>query len=682
MKKIKSLNICLIISIIICILSSTYLIYNILLFNNIEGLIRYIVIFIIGIINIGLLFLVIKRIKKKYKNIGLIILIIIFSFILNTFSIVLNYVYNLVDNINKDYVTYSTSLVAKYDFNDKVIVNKKIGMITNKSSIDGYILGNKLLKDNKLTSKNELLEYDDFPSLLADLYDNVVDLIIIPSNYVKIFGNLEKYEHLGKETKIIKTITDKRKKDNEIIKPSNKKLMDPFTILLMGVDSTDEVLEKDGAFNGDSLMLVTFNPKTLNSTILSFPRDTYVPISCFNGQIEHKINSAAWQGSNCMIKTIENFTSIKIDYYMKMNFKGLVGLVNAIGGIEVNVPKKLCTDDSNRGGEICINEGLQTLNGEEALVLSRNRYDFIDGDISRGKNQQLVLQGILNKAKNIRSITTFNKILNTVINNVDTNMSVDQILSFYNIGKDIMKNKTNTDNVLNMEQLSLSGTGQMIYDEMSRLVLWNYIYNKDSLTAITNEMKINLGLMEKTLIKDFNYSINNPYTKTVIGFGYYNTVLYPLLPDFTTMNKLSIDNWANKNNMTVQYKYINNNEPSGTIISQSIPNHKRMDKIDKSIPIIIEISNQLPLTKIDCSLESNKENKQCLVPNFTKMSKQSANEWFLKFAKLEPLIFNDLDISLYPDSKSGTIVSQSITSKTHLKDLITNKISIELGIIK
>ena len=69
---------------------------------------------------------------------------------------------------------------------------------------------------------------------------------------------------------------------------SKKDLTEPFTILLMGVDSEQEDISQ-GVFNGDSLLLLTFNPKTLSTTILSIPRDSYVPIACFEGNRRNKI---------------------------------------------------------------------------------------------------------------------------------------------------------------------------------------------------------------------------------------------------------------------------------------------------------------------------------------------------------------------------------------------------------
>ena len=128
---------------------------------------------------------------------------------------------------------------------------------------------------------------------------------------------------------------------------SNKKLDEPFTVLLMGVDSTLNSINTNTAFNGDTLMLITFNPKTLNATIFSIPRDLYVPITCRNNG-KAKINSSSVGGVSCVIDTIENLVDIKIDYYSKINFKGVVDLVNALGGIDVNVTYSFCEQDSKR----------------------------------------------------------------------------------------------------------------------------------------------------------------------------------------------------------------------------------------------------------------------------------------------------------------------------------------------
>ena len=367
---------------------------------------------------------------------------------------------------------------------------------------------------------------------------------------------------------------------------AGKSVTEPFTSLLMGVDSAEEGLSKNTVANGDSLILITFNPNTLNATMLSIPRDSYVPIACWSGTPENKITHAAAYGTDCMMSTIENYFDVTIDYYAKINFKGLVTLVDTLGGITVEVPQDLCTDNSNREGEVCINAGLQTLNGEQALVLARNRKQLAAGDLDRGLNQQLVIQGILNKVKDMKSINQVMDVLNTVTNNLDTNFTEQQILSFYDIAKDIMNNSLQKDDadLINIEQLYLDGTGQMIYDERSRMVLWDYVPNTKSRDDIVEAMKINLGEKEPDMVKEFSFSINDPdYEKTITGTGPYKTAFtYDLLADFTGDSESQARSWCNAHGVNVSFR-----GSGGYVVSQSLPANKRIDLISGSLVLTL-----------------------------------------------------------------------------------------------
>ena len=301
----------------------------------------------------------------------------------------------------------------------------------------------------------------------------------------------------------------------------------------MGVDSENEEI-KGSSFNGDSLILITFNPKTLNTTMLSIPRDTYTSITCFAGQKKNKITHAAWYGETCMMNTISKMFDVDIDYYVKINFKGVVNIVDALGGVDVDVPYSLCEQNSSRqfGDQmIYIKKGFQTLNGEQALAFSRNRHthsecgyeynQFESNDFIRGQNQQLVIQGMLNKLKNVNSIDTFYDMLNSISQSMETNMSTENILSFYNIAKDILIKNTssNTDlsSLICFQRLYLSGYDQTIVDydsntdSGSRLALYNFVPYQGSINDISRAMKINLGLLQDDPIKSFDFDINDPY---------------------------------------------------------------------------------------------------------------------------------------------------------------------------
>ena len=572
---------------IIALVSSTFLIYELFLLSGIEDLIRYIIIGLLGFTDLILLFktkklfknkIKKKKNKKKPKPIRLIIFMVIYSLICSGIGYGIYNIYGKVNSINKVFITYSSNLITMSK-NDATkiadIKDYKIGILSDKKSAEGYIIPQEIIKKYDLKDNNKIKKYDDYSSMLADLYASDLDAMFVPSGYVSMFSSITGYEDIEHDTKIIISKEKKmRKSDSSSIETesSGKSIKEPFTILLMGIDSTDEVLGKNAIANGDTLILITFNPKTLNATMLSIPRDSYVPIACWPDKAENKITHAAGYGTDCMINTIEEFFDVNIDYYAKINFKGLVKLVDAVGGVDVDVPKQLCTDDSSRSKEICINPGRQHLNGEQALVFARNRKQLANGDFGRAEHQQIIVKELVNKMKSINNVSKFMEILDTISNSLDTNLTTKQILSFYNIGKDIVKKSLAADDadLVNIETLYLSGIGQMIYDKRARMTLWDYVPYKGSRQEIIRAMKENLELVGHKEIKTFSFSINEPYEKEVIGKGTYReTTVSPsktttALPDFTGDTEATARSTANRLGIRVTFR-----GSGGRVISQN-----------------------------------------------------------------------------------------------------------------
>lgn len=601
------------------LVSSIFLIYNLFKLRVLENLEKYfnVLIGLLILIDICLFFRIKKRFsnnkhksKKKKKNTFLIVGMIIYILITGIVAGVITYAYSFVGGFNKNQVTYSSSLVVMSDSSFNSISSVKdstIGIIRDKTSPEGYIIPQLMIKENKLQDSNSIKKYDNYSSMIADLYSGNLDAIFISTDYTSMFTSIEDYANIATDTKIIGTMEKKlQKKSTSKIETQSvgKNIKEPFTILLMGIDSEREGLTKNTVANGDSLILITFNPKTLNATMISIPRDSYVPIACWSNKAENKITHAAAYGTDCMMQTIENYFDVTIDYYAKINFKGLVKLVNALGGIDVEVPKRLCTDNSNREEEVCINEGLQHLNGEEALVLARNRKQLSNGDLGRGQNQQLVISAMVNKIKTIRSAKAFLNILNTISNNFDTNFTQDQILSFYNIAEDLMNNNLakNDSDLINIQQLYLQGTGQMIYDENARMVLWNYVPNPSSKKDIIKAMKTNLGLVDHDDVKSFSFSINDEYEKEIIGYGPYRTGFsYDLVPNFVGLSESAARSLASRSGVRVSFV-----GSGGYVVSQSAPESKRVDKLSGTVSLTLSKSSST--NDDDSNISSSKNN--------------------------------------------------------------------------
>ena len=690
MKKKRKIKIGPILSLIF-IISSLYLIFAILQYNNVENLIRFTICGILLVIDIILIVLmkIGKKKKKKGLNTFTNILKVLFIIIFIVLGFNLNKIMGYFVKVNK-VVTYSAAMVTLKENNDTdltTLADKKLGIIEDVNQVEGYQLAKEIINNHDLLKKNKLVTYPDFGALLDALFKKEVDFIFLPAAYEDIYATNEEYEGLGERVKTITTSEKETTKEEAKLLGTGADITKPFTVLLMGIDSTTQGLKNSDSFNGDTLILVTFNPTTMTATMLNLHRDSYVPIMCVNNQVENKINSAAARGTNCTISTIENYTGVKIDYYAKINFTGLVDLVDTLGGIEVDVPYALCEQDSQRrfgSYMVYIEEGKQTLSGEQALAFARNRksnsgicpekYTHVYRSVElRGKNQQTVILQTLEKAKKFNDISKIYDILDVVSDNVDTNMTKDTILSFYNVAKDMML-KSNSDKVIQVQKLNIIGDGQMIYDEASRLVLWYYIPQKQSLEVVKNAMKENLGQKERSMIKTFSFNMDDGYSETIIGEGNFSQgyYKYTLLPDLEEYTLTGAQNWATKNGVTLKYNYVKRaGVENGKIVGQDYPEAKRIDRIPNKTVTIDVVKNDAD--KVDCLITPT--DTACKLPSLIGKDKDYVETWANKFSNTITVKY----VHKYDKDKAeDTVLEQSLKSGTTVKEMLDDKLTLTI----
>ena len=501
--------------------------------------------------------------KKKKTFIITTIICLLLSVIFSFGAFAIDYVYNQIGNVGeKETVVYTTYLIALKD--KEITKDSKLGMLSDETSIEWNILPKELIEKEKLD--NETLNYEDNLIMLQDLYNGTVDGIFVSSNYLTLYGNEEAYENISVETYVVYEHS-KEMENQDLDLATAKKLNEPFSVLLMGVDSKTEGLNANAAFNGDTLMLITFNPHTLTATVFSIPRDTYVPIACNNNKYA-KINSSAAYGTSCVIDTVENLTDIEVDYYAKINFKGVVALVEALGGIDVEVTKEFCEQNSDRSFAkedlICLKEGYQHLNGEETLAYARHRKTLLRSDIDRTKNQQLIVEAMAQKALTISSFEDFENILNAVSSNISTNMSEKQILSSYDILKSMLSNSLKGKDFIKIEKTYLEYYSLPVYtSNMYTSAIGHY---EGSLDALKKAMKVNLELEEPEVIKTFKYSYNEDYESKLIGQGITTGEKLTLVPSFIGQTASYVRDWGNQNSININVE----GSESGIVTSQNI----------------------------------------------------------------------------------------------------------------
>ena len=173
---------------------------------------------------------------------------------------------------------------------------------------------------------------------------------------------------------------------------------EPFYVLLMGTDgSNDRQASQEYAgdqFRSDSIILARIDPVDKKVTMVSIHRDTLVDMGEYG---QNKLNAAhAIGGAALAVETVSKLAGVPISHYAEINFDGFKDVVDALGGVEADVPMEI--DDEDAGGHL--DAGVQTLSGDQALILCRSRHaydEFGDGDSYRAANQRLVLGAIAKK---------------------------------------------------------------------------------------------------------------------------------------------------------------------------------------------------------------------------------------------------------------------------------------------
>lgn len=205
-------------------------------------------------------------------------------------------------------------------------------------------------------------------------------------------------------------------------------------ILLMGGDArTADQGEKP---RSDSMMIASIDPVTKKATLFSILRDTYVDIP---GYGKDRLNAAyAYGGANLAVETISQFTGLEIQYYVYTDFQGFMALVDAIGGIDLDVEKDMDYEDAWDGHQfdIHLKKGYQHLDGSKALQYVRFRHDATS-DFSRTERQRKFMIAVAQKMQNTTNILKLPKIISAVDPYIETNLSVRNMLKLGTLGYQI-----------------------------------------------------------------------------------------------------------------------------------------------------------------------------------------------------------------------------------------------------
>ncbi|MDZ5441429.1 LCP family protein [Micromonospora sp. 4G57] len=215
---------------------------------------------------------------------------------------------------------------------------------------------------------------------------------------------------------------------------------DALNIMILGSDSRDP--ENASGSRSDTIILAHLPKDRSSAQLISIPRDTWVHVPRSkdgrHGGRDAKINAAfAWGGVPLMVQTVESFTGVRVDHVTMVDFAGFKEIVDALGGIEIDVEKGFTSTHSlNPDSKRTFVQGRQTVDGAAALDYARERYAFADGDFARIRHQQQVIKAILDKAASGGTLSNPGK-LNAFFKATTNAVSVDESLSILDFATDL-----------------------------------------------------------------------------------------------------------------------------------------------------------------------------------------------------------------------------------------------------
>ena len=377
---------------------------------------KYLIIIIAGITIIDLfniLILRVKNLKKKVRKVfsgfvifWIIVMLAVSFYLCKTLGVLLN-------NGDSKYKLehYSVAVLKTSKFNKiEDLKSKKIGYYKKTT---GALEANEKLKEK---IKVKYKSYEEPKKMLEDLDKKGISAILIEDSIKSIME--EEDPDFSKKYKVIytfkvKVATKSTAKDVDVSKK-------PFVLYLSGIDTYGEI---SSVSRSDVNIVLVANPKTKQVLLISAPRDYYVQLHGTKG-VKDKLTHAGIYGTDMSVKTLEDLLGVDINYYFKVNFNSVIDIVDVLGGLDVYSDYTFISYSG-----YSFKAGYNSVNGEEALDFVRTRKAFAEGDRQRGKNQQALIDAIIQKATKKSIITKYNSLLDAINGKYQTNMPSKKIMS-------------------------------------------------------------------------------------------------------------------------------------------------------------------------------------------------------------------------------------------------------------
>lgn len=387
-----------------------------------------------------LVYLLVRKVRKKIRFIIGVVLSVLILAVLGTGSL---YIYKTVSAL--DTITGVNKDVTKIN-----VYVKEDDPAQKLADASGYTFGilSELDRDNtdqalqqmyyELGSDVQTNEYSGLSELADSLNNGTTGAIILNQAYLDVLDEMDNYSSFSSQLREIASLqveTVVQRKTPQVTEAvgsttetSDNSSADAavtdevYTIYVSGIDTRGEMTASS---RSDVNIILTVNTRTKQILMVSTPRDYFVPLSISNG-VPDKLTHAGIYGVNVSMDTLNMLYDININYYFRLNFAGFEKIIDALGGITVNSDYEF--DSQNTKG-YHFNKGENHLNGEQALVFTRERYAFKEGDRQRGRDQMAVIQGVVDKATQPAFLKNYLSVMDSLDGCFETNVPYDIIAS-------------------------------------------------------------------------------------------------------------------------------------------------------------------------------------------------------------------------------------------------------------
>ncbi|MCF2567206.1 LCP family protein [Streptococcus pasteurianus] len=447
---------------------ATYLMYanNILAFRHLN------IIYTVLLVAVFLISLVLI-IRKKGK-IVVTVLLVIFSIVAAISLFAFKSLVDVANDMNKSasYSEIEMSVVVPADSSISDVTElSSVQAPTNAdgSNIDALI--SQIKSDKGVDLATETV--DSYQAAYENLINGSSQAMVLNSAYSSLLEL--SYDDYESNLKTIYTYKIKKSVSSEA-KSSDANV---FNIYISGIDTYGSI---STVSRSDVNIILTVNMNTHKILMTTTPRDSYVQIPDGGADQYDKLTHAGIYGVETSEKALENLYGIDIDYYARINFTSFVSLIDAIGGVTVYNDQAFTSLHGNYNFEV---GNVNLSSGEEALGFVRERYSLTNGDYDRGNNQLKVIQAIINKLTSFSSISNYSTIISTLQDSVQTDMSLDTMMSLANAQLDSGKKFT----ITSQEVTGTGSTGELTSYAMPTASLYMIQLDDASVASASQAIK-------------------------------------------------------------------------------------------------------------------------------------------------------------------------------------------------